>query len=258
MDNTKISTNKSDNPLIREMFEAGIHFGYSKSRRHASVKDFIFGYKNKVAILDLEKSSKALEKALEFVTNLGAEGKQILFVGNKHEAREIVKKAALALDMPYVTERWIGGTLTNTTEIKKRINRLQEIKADEESGTLQQRYNKKERNLINKEKTDLERNFGGIVDLKKVPEAMIIVDSKAEDIAVREGLIVKVPLVSLSNSDCDISVIDYPVVANDTSIRSIEYFITKIVEAYKAGQKNKASQNKTSETDKESSEVATG
>ncbi len=244
MDNTKISNNKTENSLIREMFEAGIHFGYSKSRRHASVKDFIFGYKNKVAILDLEKSSKSLEKALEFVASLGAEGKQILFVGNKHEARDIVKKAALLLEMPYVTERWIGGTLTNTNEIKKRINRLEEIKADEESGALLQRYNKKERGLINKEKTDLERNFGGIVDLKKIPDAMIVIDSKAEDIAVKEGLIVKVPIVSLSNSDCDISIIDYPVVANDTSIRSIQYFINKIVEAYKTGQKARPDKNK--------------
>ncbi len=237
MDNTVVVNKKSDNPLIREMFEAGAHFGYSKSRRHPSVETFIFGYKNKVAILNLEKSAESLSKILDFVNNLGQNSKQILFVGNKAEAKQVVKAGALSINMPYVAERWIGGTLTNTGEIKKRLNRLEEIKADEESGALQ-KYTKKERNLIAKEKEDLERNFGGITGLKKMPDVMLVIDSDAESIAMNEAIKMHIPLIGLANSDCNISNLNYALVGNDASVRSIEYFINKVVEAYKDGKKN--------------------
>ncbi|MDQ5890013.1 MAG: small subunit ribosomal protein [Patescibacteria group bacterium] len=237
MDNTVVVNKKSDNPLVREMFEAGAHFGYSKSRRHPSVETFIFGYKNKVAILNLEKGAESLSKILDFVSDLGQNGKQILFVGNKAEAKQVVKAGALSINMPYVAERWIGGALTNTSEIKKRLNRLEEIKADEENGALQ-KYTKKERNLIAKEKEDLERNFGGITGLKKLPDAMLVIDSDAEVIAMNEAIKMHIPVIGLANSDCNISNLNYALVGNDASVRSIEYFISKVVEAYKEGKKN--------------------
>ncbi|HEY4483792.1 MAG TPA: 30S ribosomal protein S2 [Candidatus Paceibacterota bacterium] len=237
MDNTVVVNKKSDNPLVREMFEAGAHFGYSKSRRHPSVETFIFGYKNKVAILNLEKGAESLSKILDFVSDLGQNSKQILFVGNKAEAKQVVKAGALSINMPYVAERWIGGALTNTSEIKKRLNRLEEIKADEENGALQ-KYTKKERNLIAKEKEDLERNFGGITGLKKLPDAMLVIDSDAEVIAMNEAIKMHIPVIGLANSDCNISNLNYALVGNDASVRSIEYFISKVVEAYKEGKKN--------------------
>jgi len=233
-DNTPIEIKETP---IREMFEAGAHLGYSKSRRHPSVRDFIFGYKNKSAILDLEKSSKSLEVAKEFVKELGKAKKQILIVGNKNEAHKAVMKYADIIDMPYVAERWIGGTLTNASEIKKRLQRLAEIKADEESGTLEKKYKKKERGMIGKEKKDLERYFGGITEMAKLPSALVLIDSRTEDTALREAKKMKIPVVSLSNSDCDIRNIDYPVVANDSSVKSIEYFLSQIAESYKEGKK---------------------
>ncbi len=222
---------------LRELFQVGAHFGYSRARRHPSVDKYVFGYKNKTAIIDLEKTMTALERAKDFVRVLGSEGKVVLFVGNKNEARAVVKVAAESIAMPYVAERWIGGTLTNSKEIKARLKRLADIKADEESGELL-KYTKKERGLIGKEKKDLDRYFGGIVGMAKMPAAMFVVDANAESIAVAEANRMNIPVITLSNSDCDIRSIAYPIVGNDGAVASITYFVREIVEAYKDGQKN--------------------
>ena len=234
----KTDTPKIDDQLIRDMFEIGVHFGFSRRRKHPSVDKYIFAYKNKNAIIDLEKTKISLEKAGEFVKSLGKEGKQILFVGNKNEARAVTKKFAESIDMPYVAERWIGGTLTNNSQIKNRLKRLADIKADEESEALG-KYTKKERNLIMKEKKDLERYFGGIVDMNKMPGAMFTIDSSAEEAAILEAKSLKVPVISLSNSDCDIRNVAYPIIGNDSSVASISYFLRYIAEKYKEGLKEK-------------------
>jgi small subunit ribosomal protein S2 len=229
MTNTETTENKG---IIEEMFKAGAHFGYSKSKRHPSMKPLIFGVKNTVEIINLEKTDEYLERAKEFVASVAKEGKQVLFVGSKNEARETVKNAALSVDMPYVTNRWIGGTITNFSEIKKRIARLEDLTSKKEKGELGM-YTKKERLLIDREIEDLEKHFGGLLPMKQKPAALFVIDSGAESIAVKEATGTGIPVVSLSGSDCNIKGIDYPVPANDSSRSSIAFFVDAITSAYK-------------------------
>lgn len=216
------------------MFSAGAHFGYQRGRRHPSVKPYIFGSKNRTDIIDLEKSSVMLDKAKAFVKELGVKGKTLLFVGTKPESRSIVKKVALSIDMPYVSERWIGGTLTNFPEIKKRVEKYQGLAKKKEEGGLDV-YTKKEKSLIEKDMANLDRNFGGIMAMKNNPSAIFVIDSRNESTAVNEATRMHIPKVSLSNSDCDISKIDYPIIGNDSSILSITFFTEEIVKAYEEG-----------------------
>lgn len=227
-------TEKSKEEKIKELFRLGAHFGFSRSRRHPSVNSFIFGFKNKTAIIDLEKALESLEKAKELVGRLGAEGKQILFVGNKNEARAIIQKYASVINMPYVAERWIGGTFTNFKQIRTRVEKLKDYQEKEKTGDLAM-YTKKERGLMALEKEKMEKIFSGIENMEKLPAAMIVVDVKEEAIAVQEARKAKIPVVSLSSSDCDIRGIDYPIIANDYARTSIEFFISELVEAYRAG-----------------------
>lgn len=224
---------------IEDMLKAGAHFGYSRTKRHASIKSYILGTKNNVDIIDLEKAGPLVDNALEFVKELGKNNKQILFVGSKPEAKKIIIEAATSIDMPYVSERWIGGTLTNFTEIKKRIERLAQLIEQKEKGA-DQKYTKKERLMIDREIERMNKYFSGLMSMKNIPAAIFVVDSKKEHIAVTEAGNMKVPVSSISNSDCDIKVVKYPMVANDASLSSIKYFTDKIVEAYKEGQASKA------------------
>jgi small subunit ribosomal protein S2 len=221
--------------IVEEMFKAGAHYGYSKTRRHPSVSSFIYATKNKGDIIDLEKTSVLLSGAVEFVKSLGSQNKVVLFVGTKPEAKVATKNVAESLNMPYVTERWIGGTLSNFTEIKKRIAELENYRKDSAEGGLD-KYTKKERVVMAKKMEKLARYYSGLVGLKKSPDAMFIVDGKAEHIALTEAVKGNVPVITLSNSDSNIKSIDYPIVGNDSSIPSIKYFAKAIADAYKAGQ----------------------
>jgi len=227
---------KQKEELIKEMFKAGAHFGYGRSRRHPSIKPFIFGFKNKTALLNLEKTFSLLQAAEDYVRDLAAKGGKMILVGNKHEARLPIKKAAADIDALFVAERWIGGTFTNFSEIKKRLKRLEEIKAQEASGELT-KYTKKERGLIAKEKRDLERFFGGIQTMEKLPQAIFVVDSKEEATAIREAKRMGITVISLSNSDCDITEVDYPIIGNDSQAASITFFVNRLAAAYKEGLK---------------------
>ncbi|MEK7568758.1 MAG: 30S ribosomal protein S2 [Patescibacteria group bacterium] len=228
---TKTAENQG---LITDMFAAGAHFGYSRSRRHPSAKPFIFGVKNKVEILDLEKTSVELEKAKDFVKSLAQGGKQILFVGTKNEAKRAVEAGAGAIDMPFVVERWVGGVLTNFPEIKKRIALLEDLRNKKEKGELAM-YTKKERLLIDKDVERLERNFAGIVSMRTMPVAMFVIDPKKEAIAVKEAQYLKIPVIALASSDCNLKDVDYAIPGNDSSVASITFFVTQIVQAFKDG-----------------------
>ncbi len=217
---------------VDDLFKSGAHFGYSKTRRHPSLKPYIFGSKNRMDIIDLDKTISMMDKVLAFVESISREGKQIIFVGNKKEAQKAIIDAATKLDMPYVANRWIGGTLTNFAEIRKRIARLEDLMIKKESGELEI-YTKKERGILDKEIEDLKKRFWGISKVKRLPGAILVIDSKKEEIAVLEAIKAKIPVISLSGSDCDISMIDYPVVANDSAGQSIEFFLSKVVEAYR-------------------------
>jgi len=221
--------------IIEQMFQAGAHYGYSKTRRHPSLSSYIFATKNKTDIIDLEKTNVMLADAAEFIKSLGARNKVVLFVGTKPEAREVIKNAAESLNMPYVIERWIGGTLSNFVEIKKRINELENYRKDSAEGSLE-KYTKKERVVMAKKMERLSKYYSGLIGLKKAPDAMFIIDAKAEHIAATEARKSNVPVVTLVNSDTNIKELDYPIVGNDASIPSIKLFTTAIVNAYKAGQ----------------------
>ena len=220
---------------IERMFKSGAHFGFAKSRRHPTVKQFIFGVKNKVEIFDLEQTEAMLDRAREFVKARGAEGRQILLVGGKNEAQEAVKSAAQALGMPFVAGRWIGGTLTNFGEIRKRVEKLETLTSQREKGELS-KYTKKERLLIDREIANLERFFSGLIPMKAKPAALFVIDPKKEKIAVKEAMETGVPVVALAGSDCDLTLVTYPIPGNDASLSSIKFFVGEIVKAYKDGQ----------------------
>ena len=220
--------------LVEKMFKAGAHYGYSKTRRHPSVSPYIRTTKNKGDIIDLEKTSALLDTATEFVKSLGTKDKVVLFVGTKPEAKVVVRNVAESLNMPYVTERWIGGTVSNFLEIKKRITELENYRKDTISGGLD-KYTKKERVVLAKKMEKLARYYSGLVGLKKAPDAIFIVDGKSEHIALTEAMKGSIPVISLLNSDSNIKNVDYPIVANDASIPSIKFFTEAIANAYKAG-----------------------
>ncbi len=221
--------------VVEQMFKAGAHYGYGKTRRHPSVSSFIYATKNKTDIIDLEKTSVLLSKAEESVKQLGAENKTILFVGTKPEAKEITRSVAMSLNMPFVAERWIGGTLSNFTEIKKRIAELENYHKENVAGGLD-KYTKKERVVMAKKIEKLSKYYSGLLGLKKAPDALFIIDAKAEHIAATEARKSGVPVISLVNSDSNIKGINYPVVGNDSSIPSIKFFAFAIANAYKKGQ----------------------
>lgn len=230
----KAVTPNPGDPLIRRLFEAGAHFGYSKSRNHSSARDFIFTYKNRSAIVDLEKTAAQLAKAKTFLAELGATGKKILLVGNKSEVRSTVEIAAQKSGLPYVASRWLGGTFTNFAQIKSRIDRMIDLKQKRDQGELAV-YTKKEQLLFGKEIASLERYLLSLVSLTALPSAVIVVDSEHEKIVVAEANKMKIPVVSISNTDCDLRKIDYPIVANDGNIDSVKLILDELIAAYESG-----------------------
>jgi small subunit ribosomal protein S2 len=223
---------------IDSMFGAGAHFGLGRSRRHPTVLPYIFGTKNATDIFDLEKTETLLEKAKAFMTNLGKEAKVVLFVGGKKEASTAVKNAAMSLNMPYVDGRWIGGTVSNFGQVRKRIDRYEKLISDREKGELA-KYTKRERMLIDKEIASLEKMFLGIVSMKKLPDAVFVIDPRHEKNAVKEAQDFNIPVIALCGSDCNISKINQPLVGNDGSKASIQFFIDEMVRAYEAGKKQR-------------------
>lgn len=223
---------KNSDKIIEEMFKVGAHFGYSKSRRHPTVSPYIFGAKNRVEIFDLSKTADLLKSALDFVSELAKNDQQILFVGGKNEAKDLIKKSAISIDMPYVAGRWIGGTFTNFSEIKKRVSKLEELTKQKEKGELL-KYTKKERLMIDRNIANLDRFFSGLLLMKEIPKAIFVIDPKNENIAVIEAKKTGIPVIALAGSDCDIDNVDYPIVANDSSVSSISFFVNEIVSAYR-------------------------
>jgi len=226
----------SDNATIKKLFEAGAHFGYTRTRRSPTAAPYIFGQKNRNDIFDLELTSEKLAQAKQAVADLVAKGKKIVFVAGKNEAHIIMRRAAEKADEPFVCSRWIGGTLTNFKEISKRIKRLETLISDKEKGNLD-KYTKKERLLMDREIEDLEATFGGIVGMKELPGALFVVDPRHEDIAVREAYALNIPVIALANSDCSLAMVTYPIPANDATTKSITFFTNEIASAIEEGKK---------------------
>jgi small subunit ribosomal protein S2 len=231
---SRMQKKETEEISVEKMFEAGAHYGYSKTRRHPSVSSFIYTTKNKTDIINLEKTEEMLAKATAFIKTLGSKNKVVLFVGTKPEAKETIKNVALSLNMPYVNERWIGGSISNFIEIKKRINELENYRKEDKEGGLE-KYTKKERVVMAKKMERLAKYYSGLVGMKKIPDALFIVDAKNEHIAATEARKSDVPVIALINSDSNIKGIDHPIVANDSGIPSIKLFTTAIGNAYKAG-----------------------
>ncbi len=221
---------------LQTLFEAGAHFGYPRARRHPSASPYLFGTKDRTDIFDLETTEKRLEAAKEFVASLAQSGKQMLFVGGKHEAISTVKELAEKIGMPYVAGRWIGGTLTNFKNIRKRIERLTKLMQERETGELE-KYTKRERLLIDREIEELLARFGGLVTLADLPGALFVIDSRHEDTAVREANQLGIPVVALSSSDCDFARVQYPIPANDTTVRSISLIAGEITDSFSGGKR---------------------
>jgi small subunit ribosomal protein S2 len=213
------------------LMAAGVHYGYSRTRRHPTTTPFLYGTKEGVDIIDVEKTIPQLSAATEFLKGLAASGKTILFVGVKPEARKHIEATAQSLGQPFVTERWIGGVLTNFPEIKKRIQKLIDLKEKRASGELS-KYTKKEQLLIAREMERLEKYFNGVLSLTKMPDALVVIDSKKEHIAVKEARKMHIPVVALGNTDCSIRGIDYPIIGNDGSSSSIETILAILKDAF--------------------------
>ncbi len=221
-------------PFVQALLEAGAHYGFTKSRRHPSTQNFIIATKNKSDLINLEATADQVEKAKEVLRGLAAGGKVVMVVGTKTEAENAIKNAALKIQALSVSHRWVGGMITNFSEIRKRIQRLTTLR-DEKSQGLLEKYTKKERLLLDREMEKMERNFGGIVDMKKIPDIMIVVDSNKEHIAVTEAKMMQIPVIALANTDCNIDLVDYPIVMNESSRASIDLVMGALTEAYANG-----------------------
>lgn len=239
--------------LIKSLLEAGVHFGHETKRWNPKMKKYIFGEKNKVYIIDLEKTQNAIMKACEFLRKTASEGSSILFVGTKKQAQEIIKEEALRSGMYYVNQRWLGGMLTNFQTIKKSIKRLEDLERMKEDGTFA-KLSKKEVSQLNKEAFKLNKNLEGIRAMGKLPKALFVVDSKKEEIAVKEARKIGIPIVALVDTNCDPDIINYPIPGNDDAIRSIKLVVGLMADSVLNGRQEFAAGKAKEEEEAEAAE----
>ena len=218
---------------IRTLLEAGCHFGHQTRRWNPKMKPFIFGERNGIYILDLKQTILDADQAYTFVKNV-AKGGNVLFVGTKKQAQEAVKNAAERANMPYINQRWLGGMLTNFVTIRSRINRMEELEAMVEDGRMAT-LPKKEQAVLGKELTKLQTNLGGVRDMISLPQAIFVVDSKREEIGIREANRLHIPVVSLLDTNSDPDVVEYGIPANDDAIRSVSLMCELAADAVLAG-----------------------
>ncbi|MBN1521985.1 MAG: 30S ribosomal protein S2 [Candidatus Aureabacteria bacterium] len=223
------------NISISELLEAGVHFGHQTKRWNPKMRPYIYQERAGIYIINLQKTLEELKKACDAVTRIVSAGGKILFVGTKRQAKEAIKDIAIQTGNYYVTERWLGGMLTNNATIRASIDKLEEYEKMEKDGTLEL-LTKKELSGINKEKTKLHRNLDGIRDMKEVPQLLFVVDVKRESISVAEARKLNIPVVAIVDTNCDPDVIDYVIPGNDDAIRAIKYILSKVQEAILAGQ----------------------
>jgi small subunit ribosomal protein S2 len=222
--------------LIKQLLEAGVHFGHKTSRWNPKMKNFIFGERSGIYIIDLEKTEACLNQARDFLVDIAAKGETVLFVGTKKQAQEVVQQEAQRAGMYYVTERWPGGLLTNFATIKKSINRLKEIEGMREDGTFE-KLTKKEVAGLEKELAKLKKDFFGIVQMERLPKAMFVVDTQKEETAVKEARRLSIPVVGLIDTNSNPDYVDYPIPGNDDATKSIRLVATFIADSVLEGRK---------------------
>ena len=219
---------------MKQLLEAGVHFGHQTRRWNPKMSRFIFTERNGIYIIDLQKTVKKVEEAYNFIREVAANGQTILFVGTKKQAQNAIKDEALRCNMFYVNQRWLGGMLTNFRTIQNRVARLKELEKMFEDGTVEQ-YPKKEVILMKRELDKLEKNLGGIKDMKKLPGCIVVIDSKKEEIAVKEARKLNIPVIATVDTNCDPDVIDFPIPANDDAIRAVKLLASKMADAVLEG-----------------------
>jgi len=218
---------------MKELLEAGVHFGHQTKRWNPKMKKYIFGKRNGIYIIDLQKTLKLFKEASSFIADLAGQGKRILFVGTKRQAQDAILEEANRCGMFYVNNRWLGGTLTNFTTVRKSIERLKEIEAI--LGDTEKEMSKKERAQLDHEREKLQKNLIGIREMDGLPDALFVIDPKKEYIAVKEAKKLRIPVVAIVDTNCDPEDINYVIPGNDDAIRAIRLFTQKIADAVLEG-----------------------
>lgn len=210
-----------------EMLRAGLHFGHRATRGHPKMAPYLQGVRNTVQIIDLEKTVEKLKEALKFIQGLIGEGKVLIFVGTKIQAKSLVRETALDCGFPYVVERWLGGIFTNFEVMKKRVEYLKDLEKKKETGELE-KYTKRERQMLEEELKKLRTKFEGIKELERLPDAIFVVDMKKDNLAVKEAKMKGIKVIGISDTNVDPSLADYPIPANDDAISSVKYILEKV------------------------------
>jgi len=214
---------------MKELLEAGVHFGHQTKRWNPKMKEYIFGERNGIYIIDLQKTLKLFKEAMRFVGEMASQGKNVLFVGTKRQAQEAIAEEATRCQMFYVNQRWLGGLLTNNTTIQRSIKRLKELDALAADGYTGR--SKKEITRLERERKHLQMNLAGIRDMPGLPDYLFVIDSNKEEIAVREARKLGIPVVAVVDTNCDPDMVDYPIAGNDDALRAIRLFASKIADA---------------------------
>lgn len=220
---------------MKDLFEAGVHFGHKTSRWHPKMAKFIHSKRQDSHIIDLAKTVEGLEVALPFITKVAASGKQILFVGTKKHTKDIIREAAVAINQPYVTERWLGGTLTNVTTMTKQIKKLKDLEKRMVSGDLEKRYSKLEVQRYQEEIDELNVKYGGVKELNGKPGAVFIVDVIGDMNAIKEARTLGIPVVAVVDTNADPSLIDYVIPGNDDAIKGVQLLLDYVSAAIAEG-----------------------
>lgn len=224
-----------DTADVKRLFETGAHFAQVKSRRHPSMKPFLLGLKGRTEIIDLAKTEAQIAEAKKVMAALARDGKTALFVGGKTEVADLVRAAAKEAGQPYVSTRWLGGTISNFAEIKKRIDRLAYLQEARAAGTLAKQHTKLELVFLSREENRLMERLDGITSLTKRPDLLVVVDTKREKHAVKEAQDAGIPILAIMSSDCNVSDVTYPIVANDASRDTVKLILSELVEAWVRG-----------------------
>lgn len=231
-----MSDNNSNNLDVKldpeEMIQQGVHFGHNPSKLHPDMEPYLYGIRNTINIIDLEKTSEKLKEALKFIKKLKENDKTLLVVGTKIQVQDLTKEFAEECDFPYVNERWIGGTFTNFDNISKRINYLKDLEQQQEEGEFE-KYTKKEKADKEEEIQKLRRKFGGLKELDGLPDAVLVLHMKKDDLAVKEAKKKGVKIVGIADTNVDPTDADYPIPANDDAITSVQYILEKIKQVAK-------------------------
>lgn len=221
--------------LITEMFQSGVHFGHKKSRWNPKMAPYVYGVRNNIHIIDLNKTYELLGKALKYIEELAGRGGIILFVGTRTHASALTKETAERCGMPYVNQRWVGGTFTNFEVIQRRLESFRQLEKDLKSGAFADKYTKREQLMFQRDYDALEKKWGGLKNLTKLPDAIFVLDVSQDDLVVKEANMKGIPVAALTDTNADPTTVTYPIPANDDSVSSLTFIFRQVAKAVEAG-----------------------